>query len=602
MLSPDARSVAMELLRPSPGYAIDRVVITTFSLDLEALLILPLAVLAHSDGGLEELISRPLLLMEGLREAGERIHVFVDQAGMAIPAQNRKLYSILEPVVHPVQTPVKGGRFHPKVWLARFRHEDGHVLLRVVVMSRNLTFDRSWDIALDTEGRPTQKSAVKQSKPLGKLLRWLPDMARGIEALSPEIEAELNELANQIDHTAFDAPPDFGGPVQFHDFGLHKRPRSAWKARSTGGSVLAIAPFANKTALDALKEITGKNRILVSRQDTLDAIPESVLAAWPQTLVLSDMAAGEATDVDHDRPSGLHAKMIAIEHGHDVTWWMGSANLTRAAFTGRNVEVMASITGRKGIATGHSGVGIERFKESGFLDMCEDYHRAEPTEKDPAEANALKRLDRIHRELVTAPLRIECSQADTGWQWRVHGELPDLESLTAHIWPVSIKESDARPLRVPMDWKLDTASITAFVAFRLSADMPGVDDIRWTQKLPITGVPEGRDAMVLRSLIDSPQRLLEFLRALLGGLGGLSDWMDQKPNGEGSGDWVVGFDTEALLEDLLRAAAHDPERLKPVRRLIEDLRASEEGRDIVPDDLYQLWNVVDAVIAPQETP
>ena len=95
MLSPDARSVAMELLRPEPGYAIDRVVITTFSLDLEALLILPLAVLAHSDGGLEELMSRPLLLMEGLREAGERIHVFVDQAGMAIPVQDRKLYSIL---------------------------------------------------------------------------------------------------------------------------------------------------------------------------------------------------------------------------------------------------------------------------------------------------------------------------------------------------------------------------------------------------------------------------------------------------------------------------------------------------------------------------
>ena len=41
-------------------------------------------------------------------------------------------------------------------------------------------------------------------------------------------------------------------------------------------------------------------------------------------------------------------KLIAIEHGWDVSWFVGSANLTAAAFLGRNVEVMASVTGRKG--------------------------------------------------------------------------------------------------------------------------------------------------------------------------------------------------------------------------------------------------------------
>ena len=47
-------------------------------------------------------------------------------------------------------------------------------------------------------------------------------------------------------------------------------------------------------------------------------------------------------------PSGLHAKMIAVEHGWDVTWYVGSANLTSAAFGGSNVEVMASVTGQEG--------------------------------------------------------------------------------------------------------------------------------------------------------------------------------------------------------------------------------------------------------------
>ena len=78
MLSPDSRTVAMDLLRPPADYQLDMAVLTTFSLDLEALLSLPLAVMAHADGGVDELLAEPLLLMEALRRAGNRIHVFVD--------------------------------------------------------------------------------------------------------------------------------------------------------------------------------------------------------------------------------------------------------------------------------------------------------------------------------------------------------------------------------------------------------------------------------------------------------------------------------------------------------------------------------------------
>ncbi|WP_435106694.1 hypothetical protein [Arhodomonas sp. AD133] len=78
MLSPDARAVATDILRPPAGYRLDRTVMTTYSLDLEVLLALPLAVLAQADGGVEELLEDPLLLLEALREASDRVHVFVD--------------------------------------------------------------------------------------------------------------------------------------------------------------------------------------------------------------------------------------------------------------------------------------------------------------------------------------------------------------------------------------------------------------------------------------------------------------------------------------------------------------------------------------------
>ena len=45
-----------------------------------------------------------------------------------------------------------------------------------------------------------------------------------------------------------------------------------------------------------------------------------------------------------------------------------------------------------------------------------------------------------------------------------------------------------------------------------------------------------------------------------------------------------------LLEDMLRAASRDPTRLDVVRRLVTDLRTTSEGRTILPDDLYDVWN------------
>ena len=139
MLSPDSRTVGFDLLRPPAGYELDFAVLTTYTLDLEALLALPLGIVARADQGLDDLLADPLLLLEALREAGERIHVFVDRAGIAIPRTRRELYAMLEPSLHAVRAPGLG-TFHPKVWILRFLSEDEEPLIRVAVLSRNLTF------------------------------------------------------------------------------------------------------------------------------------------------------------------------------------------------------------------------------------------------------------------------------------------------------------------------------------------------------------------------------------------------------------------------------------------------------------------------------
>src|SRR6185503_8172491 len=107
-------------------------------------------------------------------------------------------------------------------------------------------------------------------------------------------------------------PSEFGETVAFEPLGIEPHPK-IWRPRTQGTRLLAIAPFVNKTALDVLAKLA-TNRRLVSRQETLDVLSEETLAGWT-TSVLSDVAVDEVQEDDRSPPTGLHAKIIALEDG-----------------------------------------------------------------------------------------------------------------------------------------------------------------------------------------------------------------------------------------------------------------------------------------------
>ena len=620
MLPPDSRTTAFELLHPPEGYRLDFAVLTTYTLDLEALLVLPLSVLAHPEGGLEALLADPLQLHQAIRDAGDRVHVFVDATGIAIPKGARSLYSMLEPSVHPVRAP-NGGIFHPKVWVARFTAVDGTAegILRVAILSRNLTFDRSWDVALASESVLGSGGYVEASRPLRELLLALPQLATNANRTPSDVADCVEALADQVWQTAFPAPDGFASPIEFRAIGL-TRGCQAWSPPPNGYRALAVAPFVNRTALDEVSRLSGNDRVLVSRQEELDNLSEDALAAWSQIFVLSDAAQGEAEDAadaegqaDTDgtvkggpgtgaesRPSGLHAKMIAVGYRWNVTWSVGSANLTWPAFTGSNVEMMALITGKKARANGQ---GIDHFLDGGFRDLCVPYHRSQPEEVDLCVSDARARLEAARDVLADADLRVVCEPGDDLWTLTIDGgQMPLDADIDIMAWPVSITEDQALGMHELLRWRLPLAGLTAFIAFRLRVDVQGVDDIRMALRLPAEGIPADRMHHVLRGLLDSPEKFLRFLRALLGGIDQLIGWTRDEGKENGLASWGVGAGGETLLDDLVRTASRDPGRLEPVRRLIDDLRKTEEGRRIVPDELLAVWTAIEEALSQKPRP
>ena len=292
--------------------------------------------------------------------------------------------------------------------------------------------------------------------------------------------------------------------------------------------------------------------------------------------------------------------MIAVEHGWHVTWSVGSANLTGAAFTGSNVEMMASLRARR-VARRFRHPS---FLEGGFQKLCVPYRRVEQEAEDPRVTDARARLEAVRDALVDADLRVTCVSEGDFWTLTIDGGVvPSGDDVEVAAWPVSLAEDQARRLPERLRWRLPVARLTAFIAFRLSVPVRGADDIRMTLRLPAEGMPADRIHQILRTLLDSPEKFLRFLRALLGGLDAVLGWAPDEGDGDGPASWGIGDDGgETLLDDLVRTASRDPARLEPVRRLIDDLRKTDEGRRIVPDKLFAVWTAVEEALAPEPRP
>ena len=122
---------------------------TTYSLNLTALLLAPLSFALFDQANSDEIGTvDPIRLLEAVRRYADHTTVFCQAGGIHVPSQYRSILTFVEDSVLEVMPPHEGSIFHPKIWALRFVDQQGQRLHRVLVLSRNMTLDRSWDTAL----------------------------------------------------------------------------------------------------------------------------------------------------------------------------------------------------------------------------------------------------------------------------------------------------------------------------------------------------------------------------------------------------------------------------------------------------------------------
>ena len=212
MLAPDSRALLLDALRPPPGHSLDRAVATTYTLDLETALMVPLAFAGFRFDDEQD----PVEVMEALREMGGRVDIFCQAGAISAGRWPSDLMALLENVIREVRRPRPGHIFHPKVWVLRFLDRSKEPSYRLLVLSRNLTGDRSWDTILWLDGR-SAGLPVSGSAPLAQFVAALPELT--VTRLPLDRRAALIELAEELGRVHWDLPAGVR-EVRFHPIGL----------------------------------------------------------------------------------------------------------------------------------------------------------------------------------------------------------------------------------------------------------------------------------------------------------------------------------------------------------------------------------------------
>jgi len=619
MLDPYERKHLMEILRPPEGYSLDFAIGTTFSLDLLALMTAPLGFTIF-EAECESRKPDPLALLESLRRYAERICIFCHAGRIQIPKEyDQPLYSFLEGSVFQALPQSEDGSFHPKVWALRYISRKGPVAYRFLCLSRNLTYDRSWDTALVFDGiLADRENAFASYHPIGDFLASLPGMVA--EDLPENLQKRIDQMQHEIRRVAFDLPPGFE-KVVFHPLGIDNKKTNPLSGRID--RMLVVSPFLTEGCLDRLASL-GKESILVSRLDSMQKIPADCLRRFSELFCLKDdvILEEDGSDIVNSGPApmhieaeqtfvednldGLHVKLYVADAGSEGRIWTGSANATDAAFR-RNIEFLVELRGKKkycGVdAVLNGGKETEDGKQAGLSILLDPVAISDVPIID--ENEPLKLLaNKARNALVKAELSARVSQdADEHFTIFIDGEIssiPDEASVTCR--PITLPKTRAIHLSagpgIHAEFKqLLDRDISAFFAFDVIVRSGGKSLTEgFVLKLPLEGAPEDRYERILRAMLKDKSQVLRLMLLLLSLERG-SDPSGVPNGGLGAGEiwkWRPGepLGIVPLFECMVRAIARDPQRIDDLNNLIQDLKSHPETSDLLPDGLDEIWGPI----------
>ena len=334
-LDPHGRSTLRNVLSPPDGYQLEHALGTAYSLDAETLVTIPLFAAGVGAEDLDKLVG-----ISRIYELGARLTLLVQGDRIAISkrwASSRPLLRLVGDAVVPCS--IKDGSFHPKLLVLEFVSIDqpGKRLVRIVIATRNLTTDNSWDSVVVLDQALTGVCIPGLAESVSGLAQFVNDQSHPAVERCKQIGRALKNVRFQPLHGITDLEVRLFHPGSQNAEEVRKMLR--------GDDLLIISPFVRQGFLDKLAAQAGVcegRRWLVTRP--VD-VPATAFTKY-QVFKISDTAvpAHDVSDAQEaqGRLVGLHAKIyLASSKKGGTRLVVTSANATPSGWT-RNVEVAAT--------------------------------------------------------------------------------------------------------------------------------------------------------------------------------------------------------------------------------------------------------------------
>ncbi|MGP4108625.1 phospholipase D family protein [Virgibacillus sp. L01] len=564
-----------ELLTPPSGYEVEFAIGTTYALDLEALVGVPLA-LSLSEEMDQTFQYDPIYVLEGLRRSANKFAIFCEAGQIKIPQNQNSIFAMMEDSVFEVA--LENNRsFHPKVWLIKYQNSNNEVLYRLLVLTRNLTFDRSWDIAIALEGKRTDNKTYK-NKPLADFFQYLVDFTR-----ENEKRRQIKSIISELDYIQFDPANKYIPEFDFCPLGITGYGKAETGIFEKYHQLIVISPFISESTISELNELELSNakKVLITRKTELQKLTESMLSHFEVFTLKDSVIDGESAisgDINEDEITELqdiHAKLYARTKYNQHHIYIGSANSSRNAFHG-NVEFLIKLKYKK------HGFRITDLLEDMFGDEENPFERIEDIpEQEEVESDLADLLQKGIKQLCRTQSGAFVVKDDDDYSLNVTFEdIP--EGCDFLIGPLlSTKE-----LPLQKETSFEKLSLLELGNFYKIAAVKDGEKVQRVIKIKTDGIPEEREKEVFRSIIKDSHTFLKYVAFLLSDDFLLSVLENLEQKNSGSGNW--GMDTgdyPALYENMLKTASRSPEKLEDVENIINII----ENEDIIPTEFQHLY-------------
>ena len=593
------------ILIPPDSYILDFAVGTTYSLDLDALVgvCIALGLSVESDSNI---MKDPVCLLEGLRRTGDKLALFCEAGQIYLPRKVSVLYTLLEKMVFQVVTKAMKGikypSFHPKFWLLRYTNKE-EVLYRIVVLSRNLTFDRSWDICFYMDGKLGEET--DKNIPVADFLKYLLKQLPKSEIAKAK---QIRQLIKELDYVNFETgmkefydfefipsgvPCSEGGIYSMLDTSLIKGENDRFE--KSFHELLVISPFLSKDIIRQFNErsrwIENTEYMLITREMSLERLSPEDCDNFRIYVLKDEIVDGEAAISDGESDyykQDIHAKVYMLRKNSNTELYLGSLNASHNAVYG-NIEFMLLLKSK------NRYMNIEKLKVDIF-NGDEDGANNPFKEVELPEHKKLKEVDeagelnflikQINRYKFYALVTENRDYYD------VNISVEDYEKPDADITlsPIFAQTGEVEFAKNMLFEKLSINSLSEFYVLFI-CDNAG-NKVKRLIKIETEGIPNEREGKVISSIIG--ENFYRYVEFLFGDDYITSALRANSENCQGSLGKSYAFmeNMPLLYEKMLKKAATEPESFTEIEKLIRLLPKDS----VVPETFKKLYNTFRKVV------